>query len=164
MYGKPNGQAVVLPQAISYLMEETPIRKARNLGGKIGKEVQKLLPPNEIKMSSIAQYLSLNELNNALGYQNAKMVFDACRGIDDEPVKETKGALSKSVTAFKSFGPTNIDNLHKWITLLASDVFARVNADSIRNNRFPKICTIQYYYRRETGEWPFVGVLDTVVR
>ena len=39
-YGKPNGQAVVLPHAIPFLMDETPIRKARNLGGKIGKEVR----------------------------------------------------------------------------------------------------------------------------
>ena len=115
-------------------------------------KVLKLLPPNEDRMSSIAQYLSLNELNDALGYQNAKMVFDACRGIDDEPVKETKGALSKSITAFKSFGPTKISCLGKWITLLATDVFKRVNVDCIRNNRFPKICTIQYYYRKETGE------------
>ena len=38
-YGKPNGQAVVFPQAIPFVMNETPIRKARNLGGKIGKEV-----------------------------------------------------------------------------------------------------------------------------
>ena len=150
-YGKPNGQAVVLPDAIHHLMENTPIRKARNLGGKIGKEVQKLLPPNEDKMSSIAKYLSLDDLNKAIGYQSAKMVFDACRGIDDEPVKETKGALSKSITAFKSFGPTNILNLGKWMKLLTTDVFARVKADSMRNNRFPKICTIQYYYRRDTG-------------
>ncbi len=110
-------------------------------------------------MSSIAQFLSLNELNNALGYQNAKLIFDACRGIDDEPVKETKGALSKSITAFKSFGPTNISCLGKWITLLATDIFNRVNADCIRNNRFPKICTIQYYYRRETGEFVYESLL-----
>ena len=38
-YGKPNGQAVVFPQAIPFVMEQTPIRKARNLGGKVGKEV-----------------------------------------------------------------------------------------------------------------------------
>lgn len=39
-FGKPNGQAVIFPQAIPFLMDETPIRKARNLGGKIGKEVR----------------------------------------------------------------------------------------------------------------------------
>ena len=105
-------------------------------------------------MSSIEQFLSLNDLNRVLGYEYAKMVFDFCRGIDEEPVKETKGALSKSITAFKSFGPTNIHSLKKWITLLATDVFARVIADTKRNNRFPKSCTIQYYYRREkAGEY-----------
>lgn len=39
-YGKPNGQAIVYPDAIKYVMSETPIRKARNFGGKIGKEVR----------------------------------------------------------------------------------------------------------------------------
>ena len=42
-YGKPNGQAVILPKAIPFVMSETPIRKARNLGGKIGKEVSEEL-------------------------------------------------------------------------------------------------------------------------
>lgn len=103
-------------------------------------------------MSSIRQYLSLDELNSALGLKDAKMVFDACRGIDDEPVRETKGALSKSITAFKSFGPAHIQQLRKWITLLIKDIFTRVSADMKRNNRFPKSCTVQYYYKRETGE------------
>ncbi len=164
-YGKPNGQAIVFPDAIPYLMEETPIRKARNFGGKIGKEIQRLLPPEETTLTSIANYLSMNELTKALGnnHATAKMVFDACRGIDYEPVKETKGALSKSITAFKSFGPTKIGHLGKWITLLATDVFKRVHADSIRNHRFPKICTIQYYYRRETGEYGLFVIIYLVL-
>lgn len=110
-------------------------------------------------MSSIQQYLSLNELTQALGNQTAKIVFDACRGIDEEPVKETKGALSKSITAFKSFGPTNIKYLNKWTTLLTIDVFSRVIDDSKRNNRFPKSCTIQYYYKKETGKFLMVKMM-----
>ncbi len=123
------------------------------------KKVEQLLPPNQNNtMSSIRQYLSLNELNSALGLKDAKMVFDACRGIDDEPVRETKGALSKSITAFKSFGPIttthhDIQQLRKWITLLITDIFTRVSADLKRNNRFPKICTIQYYCKRDTSEY-----------
>ena len=42
-YGKPNGQAVVYPHAVEWLMDQTPISKCRNLGGKLGMKVQALL-------------------------------------------------------------------------------------------------------------------------
>jgi len=38
-YGKPNGQAIILESSIAKVMEETKIRKVRNLGGKLGKLV-----------------------------------------------------------------------------------------------------------------------------
>ena len=114
-------------------------------------------------MSCIEKYLSLHELTQALGHQTAKIVFDACRGIDEEPVRETKGALSKSITAFKSFAPTIIKQLTKWITLLATDIFARVSADIKRNNRFPKSCTIQFYYRREKNSGSLFHYKNIVV-
>lgn len=42
-YGKPNDQAVLLPDYINYLLGETQIRKCRNLGGKVGAAVQALI-------------------------------------------------------------------------------------------------------------------------
>ena len=152
-YGKPNGQAVIFPSAIPHVMNETEIRKVRNLGGKIGKQVQALLPDSEkTTMGSIAQLLSLPVLCDKLGQATGKMVFDACRGMDEEPVKETVGALVKSITAFKSFTKTSITSgeLTEWILLLAKDVVARVHMDAMRNSRYPKICTVQYAFSRES--------------
>jgi len=144
-YGKPNGQAVIFSCAIPYLMDETKIRKVRNLGGKIGKEVQKLLPPKEDTMGSVSKLLSLDDLCQALGMQTGKMVFHLCRGIDEEPVRETKKVLVKSITAFKSFSTTTEDYT-KWISILATDVMNRILVDKERNNRYPTTCVIQYYY------------------
>jgi len=150
-YGKPNGQAVIFPSAIPHVMEETDIRKVRNLGGKVGKQVQALLPPGAT-MGAIARLLSLPVLCEKLGTETGKKVFDACRGMDDEPVKETVGALVKSITAFKSFHKTSITcgELMEWIALLATDVVSRVQLDATRNNRYPKSCTIQYTCSKET--------------
>mmetsp|Transcript_34540 Transcript_34540/g.74903 ORF Transcript_34540/g.74903 Transcript_34540/m.74903 type:complete len:692 (-) Transcript_34540:51-2126(-) len=145
-YGKPDGQAVVYPRSIPQLMNETPIRKVRNMGGKVGRQVKALMPDDEDKMGSIARLLSLPELSHKLGRETAKRVFDVARGIDNEPVLETKGALTKSITAFKSFGATYLDGLDKWTTLLASDIVARVELDSKRNGRHPRSCNIQYTY------------------
>jgi nucleotidyltransferase/DNA polymerase involved in DNA repair len=130
-------------------MAITKLRKARNLGGKIGKEVQNLLPPDKDTMGAIARLLSLHELSSVLGSKTGLIVWNSARGIDEEPVRETKRALTKSITAFKSFTVRSIDDVPKWIALLAADLFTRVKADMSRYNRHPTMCTIQYYYLQE---------------
>lgn len=135
------------------LMENTKIKKARNLGGKMGKIVSSLLPPNEETLGSIARLLSLQQLTSVLGAEMGRNVWNSCRGIDEEPVRETKRALTKSITAFKSFRARNKEDVSRWIELLATDLFARIQMDQNRHNRFPTTCSVQYYYReRKEGK------------
>ena len=150
-YGKSDGQAVVFPELIPKLMEETPIRKCRNMGGKVGKAALSLLPEDEDRMGSIARLLSINDLAQKLGRETAQRVFNVARGVDNEAVQETKGALTKSIMAFKSFGATYLEGLDKWTRLLATDVVARVEQDSKRNERYPKSCNIQYIFSSGLG-------------
>jgi nucleotidyltransferase/DNA polymerase involved in DNA repair len=152
-YGKPNGQAVIYPSSIPFVMNETPIRKVRNLGGKIGKAVVGLLPEGmEPTMGNCRRYLSLPQLS-VLGAETAHRVFDNARGIDDEEVKETAGALVKSITAFKSFFQTSLDSkdVINWMNLLATDVISRVKQDMERNSRYPKSCTVHYVFSHKMG-------------
>ena len=156
-YGKPNGQAVIYPSNISHVMQETEIHKVRNLGGKIGQKVQALLPAGQpTTMGSIAKLLPLAVLCEKLGKETGKMVFDASRGLNEEPVRETIGALVKSITAFKSFAKTSITSgeFMEWIMLLATEVVRRVQLDASRHNRYPRSCTIQYTFSKEglTGQ------------
>lgn len=153
-YGKPNGQAVIYPSAIPYVMNETPIRKVRNLGGKIGKSVVALFPANlEPTMGNLRDYLSLPELAKSLEFESAQRVFENARGIDNETVKETAGVLVKSITAFKSFFKASIGSpeVLKWINLLAVDVVNRVQQDMDRNCRYPKSCSVQYTVSQKVG-------------
>jgi hypothetical protein len=131
---------------------ETKIRKTRNLGGKIGKAVLELLPKDEDTMGSIARLLTLEHLSSCLGSETGRMVWNSSNGIDDEPVKQTKGALTKSITSFKSFSVRSKEDLSKWVSLLSTDLLLRVDLDSSRNNRFPTVCTIQFYVRDESGK------------
>ena len=119
------------------LMDETQLRKARMLGGKLGKRVSALLPESETTMGSISRLLSLDQLQKAIGEESARWVFDACRGIDLEEVKPTLKVLPKSITvrspmycsyqysnafthfiihfqAFKSFPKVSYPELEKW--------------------------------------------------
>lgn len=91
-------QAVVFPGTIASFMEETQIRKARMLGGKLGKRVSALLPDTETTMGSISRLLPLDQLEKAIGEDSGRWVFDACRGIDFEEVKPTLKVLLKSIT------------------------------------------------------------------
>ena len=82
-------KAVIYPGAMESVMEETQLNKARMLGGKLGKKVLSLLPSDETTMGSIARLLPLVRLENAIGEESGRWVFDACRGIDSEEVKAT---------------------------------------------------------------------------
>jgi DNA polymerase eta len=131
-YGKPNGQAMTLPQHVAYLLNQTPISSCRNLGGKRGKQLQALLPSNVPTMvGSIARYLSLPDLQHKLSaahygssnsncsatstntqqqaHELAVWVYNLARGIDHEPVvsKNESALLTKSITAFKALPHVN---------------------------------------------------------
>lgn len=88
----------MFPGAMTHLMDDTQLRKARMLGGKLGKRVSALLPESETTMGSISRLLSLDQLEKAIGEESARWVFDACRGIDFEAVKPTLKVLPKSIT------------------------------------------------------------------
>lgn len=151
-YGKPNGQAVVFPDQVGFLLQETPLRKCRNLGGKLGKKVQALLEPMNvpITVASIGRYLTLPMLQQALGYETAAYVWSLGNGTDTEAVvSKNDSALTKSITAFKSLPVTErghlLEDCREWIRLLAHEIVTRVERDSVRNSRYPKLCTLQYY-------------------
>ena len=158
-YGKPNGQAVTFPHAVEYLLQETPICKCRNLGGKLGAKVQALLPHNlPPNVGSIAKNLSLPALRQGLrSDETAQWVFDVARGIDREPVvAKNDSAVTKSITAFKSLPfrteGYSFEDASTWIRLLAREVVTRVEKDMTRNRRYPRSCTIQYSYRGQQNK------------
>lgn len=149
-YGKPNGQAVTYSHAVQHLLNETEIKKCRNFGGKLGKRIKALLPPNvPTTIGSITKYLSLPELEKGIGdVATARWVYQVARGIDMEAVVVREQALIKSITAFKSL-PFNTEGssileAEPWIRLLAQEVVKRVEQDAGRNKRYPRSLNIHY--------------------
>lgn len=159
-FGKPNGQAVLHPLNFGNLMKTTKIQKVRHFGGKLGREViRKVLKGNEgATMGDLAQ-VPLPLLQHCLSEETAQFVYSACRGMDREVVKETAGALVKSITAFKSFTATsNQHEIEKWLDIIVGEIVSRVSKDTARNKRYPKCCTLNYtYYTTSTGKRPTDG-------
>lgn len=170
-YGKPNGQALLHPNHFSSVLQLTKIRKVRHFGGKLGKQVLNVLQEHSSKVMPVdgnsatmidLQKVPLPYLQNHFSEETANFIFQACRGVDHESVKETTGALVKSITAFKSFPATsNCTEIQNWLTLMANEVVDRVTKDAARNHRYPKSCTLNYtYYTTDSGTRP-KGVTST---
>jgi hypothetical protein len=154
------------PAHFDVLMNDTKIRKVRNFGGKLGKQVvaqlllQKCPPPpqgadpnpnHNFTMGDLRQ-VPLPALQQHFSVETAQFIFDVCRGIDREAVKETTGALVKSITSFKSFPSTaHRQEIQNWLVLMATEVTTRVTKDAARHNRYPKSCTLNYMYDTTTG-------------
>jgi len=179
-YGKPNGQAVLYPNHFPGVLSEIKITKVRNFGGKLGKTVLKLLlqyqrneqPWNKQdadvdaldRLKATATMGDLKQIplpfliqSKSLSTESAHFVFFASQGVDHEEVKETSGALVKSITAFKSFTATksHAEIFDRWLQLLANEIVERVARDTTRNKRYPKSCTLNYtYYTTPNGQRP----------
>mmetsp|Transcript_48730 Transcript_48730/g.54526 ORF Transcript_48730/g.54526 Transcript_48730/m.54526 type:complete len:736 (+) Transcript_48730:144-2351(+) len=181
LYGKPNGQAVLYPRFFPEVLRSTKITKVRNFGGKLGKTVLKILLNYQkqqqqsnignINIEDLSATSTMEDLiqiplpfllqSKLLSEEAAHFVFQACRGIENEAVKETTGALVKSITAFKSFPATksHTDIFDMWLKVLSKEIIERVARDTARNNRYPKTCTLNYtYYTTSSGHRPLVAV------
>jgi DNA polymerase eta len=173
-YGKPNGQAMLHPNYFCVVLSETKMKKVRNFGGALGNEVLSMLSNlrreeggkeqsfDELKISVMmndVRVISLPTLMRFFSQETAEHIFHAAQGIDNEPVKETSKALVKSITAFKSFpAMKNVTDIRNWIVVLANEIAERVTQDAVRNNRYPKTCTLNYsYYATPTATRPSTG-------
>ena len=146
-YGKPNGQAVLFPQHVSWLLHRTDIRKCRNLGGKLGKRVQSLLPPNvPTTVGSLSRYVSLATLTNDLKLPatTARWLLEYVRGIDPEAVQQE--SVVKTITAFKNLSRRPpLPDCASWFHLLVQEIVTRVERDTSCHHRYPRFYQVQYH-------------------
>ena len=155
-YGKPNGQAVLYPSHFQSLLHSTTVKRVRHFGGKQGKQVLNVMREQSLDPESFDPYaatmgdlqqIPLPVLQKYFSDETASFIFGACRGVDNEAVRETNGALVKSITAFKSFPATShVEEVKNWVSLMADEMVVRIVNDSVRNNRYPKTCTLNYTY------------------
>eukprot|EP00127_Corallochytrium_limacisporum_P004496 Clim_evm23s165 gene=Clim_evmTU23s165 len=138
---KPNNQTTILGSGVLGLMEKFPLRKIRNMGGKLGAEIIDTLGVENA--GEVWQY-TVEELTHKFGRGNAVWIHDVVRGHDDSEVVDR--TRSKSMLAAKSFAPVkNDDGIMYWIQVLANELVHRMKQDQEENSRIPK--TLHFYYR-----------------
>ncbi|KAJ8906386.1 hypothetical protein NDN08_002879 [Rhodosorus marinus] len=136
---KPNCQTLVPNSCVQGLMEKLPFRKIRQLGGKLGGELEAL----GVETAAQVQCYNLEELSRRFGQKDAHFVFDIVRGIDrSEVVPRSK---PKSMLAAKSLsGEQDWDGVNRWLRMLASELHDRMLFDEEVNVREARNLVISF--------------------
>ena len=136
---KPAKQTVLRNRAIQDFLNDLPFNKIRNLGGKLGVEVEKIFEASTVK--EITE-LTIFELRQKLGTETGQWLWNIVRGIDYSEV--STNTQVKSMLSAKSFRPQidSIAQAGRWINVLTADLASRLLEDP--NQRRPKTMTISH--------------------
>ncbi|CAO3673051.1 unnamed protein product [Umbelopsis ramanniana] len=143
---KPNKQTTMRETIVLDFMKSIPFTKIRNLGGKLGTEVENAL---NIQTAGDVWKYSSEELQAKFGQSQGIWLYDICRGIDNSEVTMVK--VTKSMMASKVFSPPlrMIADVERWMAVLGSEIYMRIMDDFEERSRWPKTLVIHF---RCTGE------------
>ncbi|NXP80218.1 POLH polymerase, partial [Ramphastos sulfuratus] len=134
---KPNRQTLVSSRFVPQLFSQLPISNIRNLGGKLGTAITDILGIEYI--GQLTQF-SETELQTHFGDKTGSWLYDLCRGIEDEPVKNRY--LPQSIGCSKNFpGRTALatqKEVQHWLLQLALELESRLIKDRSQHHRVAK--------------------------
>lgn len=130
-FKKPNGLSIFPKAGLQEIWKKTPIKKVRNLGGKLG---SLLMSQFQIELMSDLSSLSTDQIENCVGSKSMEWIIGILNGDDEEPV--TSRLISKSVGCGKNFsGLTSFDEVNHWVTQLSTEMVERLKEDQRVNQR-----------------------------
>ncbi|XP_023316293.1 DNA polymerase eta [Trichogramma pretiosum] len=142
---KPQKQTILPASSVSKLFGSLPVKKVRNLGGKLGDMVLDALGCHV--MSDLLQY-SLQDLQSRFDRKTGHWLYHIARGIDNEPV--TPRLVSKSIGACKRFPGkqtiVKVETLRHWLGELSSEISERLEQDFEENERKATSLTVSFHY------------------
>ncbi|NXI49423.1 POLH polymerase, partial [Chloroceryle aenea] len=134
---KPNRQTLVSSRFVPKLFSQLPIGNIRNLGGKLGAAITDTLGVEYI--GELTQF-SETELQTHFGDKTGSWLYDLCRGIEDEPVKNRH--LPQSIGCSKNFpgkmALATRKEVQHWLLQLALELESRLIKDRSQNHRVAK--------------------------
>ncbi|CAN4112658.1 unnamed protein product [Withania somnifera] len=138
---KPDQQTVVPFSSISKLLGTLPIKKMKQLGGKLGTSLQIDLGVNTV--GDLLQF-SEEKLQQYYGVNTGSWLWNTARGINGEVVKER--LLPNSHGSGKTFpGPRalkTVPSVEKWLSELCEELSERLQSDLEQNKRIAHTLTL----------------------
>lgn len=147
---KPNKQTLLPQSFVPKLFETVPIKKVRNMGGKLGVEVRSSLCAE--KMSDLAKY-SLGELQARFGDKTGEWLYQLSQGVDRDPVRPRQ--LPKSLGCGKNFPGkgklATTDQVKYWLEQLAGELQERLSKEAELNNREARLLGVGFKTEANTS-------------
>lgn len=136
---KPAQQTILRNRAVQSFLNSIPFTKIRNLGGKLGAEVEKTFDTSSAKDITA---ISIDDLRKKLGTETGQWLYNIVRGIDYSEVSTSTQV--KSMLSAKSFRPQidSVTQAERWIKVLTADLSSRLLEDP--NQRRPKTLTMHH--------------------
>ena len=93
-YKKPDGLTIVEPNKVKEFLESLKIRVIPGIGGKTEEKF------NEMNIETIKDLKKIDvfTLNKEFGRKNGTYIYNAIRGVDNEPVKEKEDSTQYSLS------------------------------------------------------------------
>lgn len=136
---KPARQTILRNRSVQSFLNGLPFTKIRNLGGKLGVEVERTFATSSAKDITA---ISIEDLRKKLGTETGQWLYNIVRGIDYSEV--STNTQVKSMLSAKSFRPQidSIPQAERWIKVLTADLSSRLGEDP--NQRRPKTLTMHH--------------------
>ncbi|MGQ0639059.1 MAG: DNA polymerase IV [Nitrososphaerota archaeon] len=126
-FKKPDGLTIVLPERMEAFLDPLPIRVIPG----IGKKTEEKFAEMELETISDLKKLDVFSLNSMFGRKTGAYIYNAARGIDDEPVSQRQEATQYSrITTLKQ-DSKDYDFLAKDLERLCEDVHATILKDNV---------------------------------
>ncbi|CAN1327876.1 DNA polymerase eta [Linum perenne] len=138
---KPAQQTVVPLPSVDGMLSSLPIKKMKQLGGKLGSSLQ-----YELGVNTVGDLLQFSEekLQDSYGVNTGTWLWNIARGINGEEVQER--LLPKSHGSGKSFpGPRalkTIASVQHWLNQLCDELSERICCDMEENKRIAHTLTL----------------------
>ncbi|CAK8578237.1 unnamed protein product [Lathyrus sativus] len=138
---KPAQQTVVPHSSVEGLLESFPIKKMKQLGGKLGTSLQ-----SDLGINTVGDLLQFSEekLQQCYGINTGTWLWNIARGISGEEVEER--LLPKSHGSGKTFpGPQALKtfaSVQHWLNELCEELSERLESDMDKNKRIAHTLTL----------------------
>lgn len=135
-FRKPDGLTVVTPERVEEFLEQLKIRAIPG----IGKKTEEIFTQMNFETISDLKKLDVFTLNKELGRKHGTYIFNAIRGIDNEPVKEREASIQYSKLATLKKDSKDYDFLAENVIQLCKELHEVIQ----KNNRMFKSVGIQF--------------------
>ncbi|KAK4270640.1 hypothetical protein QN277_019422 [Acacia crassicarpa] len=138
---KPAQQTIVPRSSVKGLLESFPIKKMKQLGGKLGSSLQ-----SDLGVNTVGELLKFSEekLQQRYGINTGTWLWNIARGISGEEVEGR--LLPKSHGSGKNFpGPQalkTISLVQHWLNRLCEELSERLQSDLDQNKRIARTLTL----------------------